>query len=41
MPLAVLLAVDEDRDALEDVESHLVRRSSPTLCARFAHRWSC
>jgi thioredoxin reductase (NADPH) len=26
MPLPVLLAVDEDRDALEDVESHLVRR---------------
>jgi hypothetical protein len=26
MPLPVLLAVDEDRDALEDVETHLVRR---------------
>jgi thioredoxin reductase (NADPH) len=26
MPLPLLLAVDEDRDALEDVETHLVRR---------------
>ena len=26
MPLPLLLAVDEDRDALEDVETYLVRR---------------